>query len=143
MEQQKTLHITWQRLVDDFSATCPRCCDTEKNLDAAVERLRPLLAQQGIHVALRKKRLRPLAFNRNPLASNLLSIEGKALETWLQAETGTSECCDVCGDSECRTLIYEGFSYEGVPMELIARGILKAVEAIFQVRLDLDPTDPG
>lgn len=135
MEPKKLLHITWQRLVDDFSATCPRCSDTEKNLDAAVNILQPVLAQEGVHLLVQKQRILPLVFNQNPLDSNRISIEGKPWETWLSAETGQSKCCDVCGDNECRTLIYEGNAYEDVPVKLISHGILRAAEAIFHVEL--------
>jgi hypothetical protein len=136
MEQQKLLHITWQRLVDDASATCPRCSDTGKNLDAAVDKLRPVLERQGIQIVVQKKRILPLAFDKNPLDSNRISIGGKTLETWLHAETGKSKCCDACGDNECRTLLFEGNAYEDLPRELIVRGILRAVEAIFHIQLD-------
>jgi hypothetical protein len=135
MEQQRLLHITWQRLVDDFAATCPRCGNTGENLDAAVDILQPVLAREGIHLLVEKKRILPLVFNQNPLASNRIFIEGKPLENWLSAETGQSKCCDVCGDNECRTLIYEGNAYEDVPVKLILLGILRAAVAIFHVEL--------
>jgi len=69
------------------------------------------------------------------LDSNRIYIEGKPLENWLNAETGKSQCCDACGDNECRTLIYEGTAYEDVPAGLIVLGIVRAVKAIFQVEL--------
>jgi hypothetical protein len=131
---RKVLHVTWQRLVDGTDATCPRCRDTETHLDDAVAFLRPLLAGQGIEILLQKKRIPPLFFKRHPLASNVISIEGKHLESWLQAETGRSPCCDICGDNECRTLTLEGKTCEAVPVDLIVRGILKAVETIFGVK---------
>ena len=135
MEQQRLLHITWQRLVDDSSTTCPRCADTGENLDAALDILQPVLAQEGIHLLVEKKMILPLVFNQNPLDSNRIFIEGKPLENWLNAETGKSQCCDACGDNECRTLIYEGAAYEDVPVKLIMLGILRAAEAIFHVKL--------
>lgn len=122
--------------MDDSSATCPRCSGTGENLDAAVDILQPVLAQEGIHLLVQKKRILPLVFNQNPLDSNRIFIEGNPLETWLNAETGKSQCCDACGDNECRTLIYEGNAYEDVPVKLIMRGILTAVEAIFHIQLD-------
>lgn len=142
MKQKKILHIVWQRLLDDSATTCPRYGDTGENLDAAVDILQPVLAQEGIQILVEKKRLLPMAFNQNPLDSNQISIEGKLLETWLHAETGKSPCCGVCGDNECRTLIYEGNAYEDVPLELIMLGILRAAEGTFYVELaqytDLD-----
>ncbi|MBN1548913.1 MAG: DUF2703 domain-containing protein [Syntrophaceae bacterium] len=148
MGKKPCLHITWQRLVDDFSATCPRCNDTEQNLDTAVDILHPVLVQKGIHILVQKKRILPMGFNQNPLDSNRIFIEGKPLETWLNAETGKSPCCDACGDNECRTLIYEGTTYEEVPRELIIRGILRAVEAIFNINTNdkdmfVNIGDPG
>jgi len=137
---QKLLHVTWQRLLDDAAVTCPRCSDTEKNLYAAVNILQPLLAQQGIHILLQKKSILPLAFSQNPMASNLILIEGRPLENWINAETGKSKCCDVCGDNECRTLIFEENVYEDVPVKLIVRGILKAVGMIFNIQIDNEDT---
>ena len=133
MEQTFVLHITWQRLVDDASATCPRCNDTGKNLDTAVDILKPVLAPEGIHLLVQKKRILPMAFNQNPLDSNRIYIEGKPLENWLNAETGKSQCCDACGDNECRTLIYEGTAYEDIPAKLIVLGILRAAKTIFHI----------
>jgi len=138
---RKVLHVTWQRLVDDTGVTCSRCRETETRLDEAVTVLRPLLSGQGIEIILRKKRILPLAFNQDPLASNIISIEGKPLESWLQAETGRSPCCDVCGDNECRTLSFEGKTYEAVPVELIIRGLLRAVETVFGIKLERLPED--
>jgi len=134
---RKVLHVTWQRLVDEADATCPRCHGTEANLDEAVAVLRPLLAGQGIEILLQKKRILPLVFNQNPLDSNIISIEGKHLENWLHAETRQSPCCDACGDNECRTLRLEGKTYETVPVELIIRGVLRAVRTIFGVILEI------
>ena len=45
--------------------------------------LQPVLAQEGIHLLVEKKRILPMAFNQNPLDSNRIFIEGKPLETWL------------------------------------------------------------
>ncbi len=131
----KHLHITWQRLVDDFAATCPRCSDTGENLDAAVDILQPVLAREGIQLLVQKQRILPMAFNQNPLDSNRIFIEGMPLESWLNAETGTSPCCEACGDNECRTLVYEGNAHEDVPLELIMLGILTAAEATFHIEL--------
>ena len=136
MEQKKFLHITWQRLVDDFSATCPRCNETEQNLDTAGDILHPVLVRKGIHIFVQKKCILPMAFNQNPLDSNRIFIEEKPLESWLNAETGKSPCCDACGDNDCRTLIYEGRIYEDIPVKLIVSGILEALKAIFQIELD-------
>jgi len=138
---RKILHVTWQRLVENTGLTCSRCHETEACLDEAIGALRPLLSGQGIEIILQKKRILPLAFNRDPLASNIISIEGKRLESWLQAETGRSPCGDVCGDNECRTLSFEGKTYEAVPVELIIRGLLRAVETVFSIKLERLPED--
>ena len=136
-EKQKVLRIKWQRLVDDSNSTCARCSDTEINLDQASNILRPLLEKQGIDIILLKKRILPLAFNQNPLDSNIIYIENKELESWLNAEIGKSQCCDVCGDNECRTLKLEGKTYEAIPVELIVRGITIAVESIFGIQIHI------
>ncbi|MGT2490314.1 DUF2703 domain-containing protein [Cupriavidus basilensis] len=41
---------------------------------------------------------------------------------------GSSPCCSVCGDSECRTVDVGGTSYEVVPEELMVKaGLIAAL----------------
>lgn len=121
----RQLVLSWQRLLVD-GTTCPRCSDTEKELEKAYA-LFPL----GVAVVFEKHELTPEEFQGNPLVSNLLFINGRPLEERLGTRVGTSECCSVCGQEECRTLEVEGRVHEVIPCELIVRGALCALQELF------------
>lgn len=122
----KTLHIIWQRLVDDRGQTCDRCSRTETSLEDAVQRLNHSLKELGIDVVLEKKILSPSTFLADPLESNRIWIAGEPFEKWLSATIGQSKCCSTCGDSDCRTVTVEGKTYEAIPVELIVEAGLRA-----------------
>ncbi|MBE0504744.1 MAG: DUF2703 domain-containing protein [Desulfuromonadales bacterium] len=35
-------------------------------------------------------------------------INGKLLEEWIGGQTRQSQCCDVCGPNDCRTMAVDG-----------------------------------
>jgi hypothetical protein len=123
---KKSLVIYWQRLVSDGS-TCPRCGSTEDELDKAVSQLKEKLNPKGIEVILEKQELTLEEFKQNPLKSNKIMLNDQLLEDLLDAKTGQSKCCDVCGDEECRTMETGEKSYETIPASLIVEAGLKAV----------------
>lgn len=125
-ENNNILSISWRRLISDGS-TCPRCGSTEDELDKAVSQLKEKLAPQGIEVILKKEEITIDEFKQNPLESNRITFNGHSLEDLLNAKTGHSKCCDVCGDEECRTIEAGGTNYETIPAELIVEAGIKAV----------------
>jgi len=124
-----TLTITWQRLVEG-GETCPRCSATEEELDKAVGQLAAALEPLGIAVVFKKEELTAAAFKAAPAASNRIWLNGRLLEDWLGGGSGTSVCCDVCGDEECRTVVVDGEEYESVPAALVVRAGLAAASAL-------------
>ncbi len=120
------LNIIWQRLTS-HSETCERCRSTGEEIEKAVEKLEASLSSLGINVALQKKKLSEDEFKNNPQESNRIFINGDPLEEWIGAKSSQSECCDVCGENECRTVIVNGKEYETVPSDLIVDAGLKAV----------------
>ncbi len=128
-ENVKILTISWQRLISEGS-TCPRCGSTENELDKAVERLTSALSPLKIKVELRKTELTLEEFKKNPVKSNSISFNGELLEDLVRAKTGQSQCCDVCGDEECRTVEIGGESHEIVPAELIVKAGLAAASKL-------------
>jgi hypothetical protein len=48
------------------------------------------------------------------------------MEQWLGASVGSSRCCSVCGDAECRTVEVEGMTFEAIPEALVVRAALLA-----------------
>ena len=70
-------------------------------------------------------------FTANPLESNRIWIAGRPMEDWLRGNVGSSRCCSVCGDSDCRTLEIQGTSFETIPETLIVKaGLLAAAELL-------------
>jgi len=129
--EMPVLTIKWQRLVDQKGQTCPRCGATETEVDKAFGRLRESLAALGVEVRLEKGVMDMPTFQGNPTESNSIWVAGRPLEEWLGAHVGQSECCGPCGDTECRTIIVGGNTYEEIPAELIERaGLMAASEII-------------
>jgi len=122
----KILRIKWQRLVDTSGDTCPRCRETGQAVDSAVEKLERALAPLGIQVEAQMTEISPETFAENPIESNKIRINGRLLEEWLGGTTGTSPCCDACGDAECRTTTIAGATYEAIPEHLIVQAGLMA-----------------
>ena len=126
----KTLKIRWQRLVSK-GETCPRCGATGKEMEKALQTLEQSLAPLGIKVALEKQELNQSEFQKDPLQSNRIWIEGRSLEEWLGLKVGQTPCCQTCGDAECRTLVTTGQVYESIPAELIVKaGLLAASKLV-------------
>ncbi len=129
--KMKTLRIKWQRLVDEQGETCDRCGATEAAVDEALQKLKRSLNQLDIEVVLEKEAISPSSFLSAPLESNRIWISGRPLEEWLSATSGKSQCCSACGDSDCRTLIVNGKTYEAGPAELIIKaGLLAAAQLL-------------
>lgn len=127
----KVLPMTWQRLVNDAGQTCPRCRDTGSEVQAAVKRLRQALAPLGVEPQFQTQELSEATFLAEPVVSNRILINGEPIEHWLGAQTGTSPCCEQCGDNECRTLAMDGQTYEVIPQALIVRaGLIAATRML-------------
>ena len=58
------------------------------------------------------------------------------MEDWLRGSVGSSPCCSVCGDADCRTVEISGTTFEAIPEWLIIKAALIAVAAT------LDGTTP-
>jgi len=130
----KHLPILWQRLVSEQGTTCPRCHSTGEEVQRAVEKLKLALAPLGVMPALQIEQIGEATFLKDPLQSNRILIGGQTIEHWLGGQTGSSRCCNECGDNECRTVEVGGTSYEVIPEELLVRaGVIAAARM-------LDPT---
>lgn len=130
------LKIRWQRLVNQAGNTCPRCTDTGDTVEAAFAKLRKSMSALGVEVELEKKTLDFSIFTNDPLQSNRIWIAEKPLEEWIGGTVGESQCCDVCGDSECRTISIDQSTFEAIPENLIIRAGLLAAADIFQKSID-------
>lgn len=130
----RILPIIWQRLVNAQGRTCPRCQGTGDEVLHAVERLQVALAPLGVEPRLETVELDEAAFLERPSESNRVWIAGKPFEEWLDARTGSSRCCDECGDNDCRTVEVAGQTYEVIPEGMLVRAGMIAASRM------LDPT---
>ncbi len=127
----KTLQISWQRLVDEQGETCERCGTTETAVEDAMQLLKQSVKGLGVDVVLEKSIIDNSAFKENPLESNRIWIGDKSLEDWLSATTSVSQCGTACGDSNCRTMVVDGKSFEAIPSELIVKaGLLASAQLL-------------
>ena len=122
----KPMTILWKRLVTN-GETCPRCGDTGRELEVAVNKLKVVLGPLGIEPQLRTEELDEATFKTNSAESNRVWIQGRPLEDWLGADVGMSRCCAACGDSDCRTIEVGGRVYETIPEDQIVKaGLISA-----------------
>ena len=121
----KPMTILWKRLVTN-GQTCPRCGDTGRELEAAVNKLKVVLGPLGIEPLLQTQEIDEATFKTNTAESNRVWIQGRPLEDWLGADVGMSRCCSACGDSDCRTIEVGGRVYETIPEEQIVKAGLIA-----------------
>lgn len=127
----KRLTIRWKRLVNEKGQTCRRCGATGETVRGAANKLKKSLAEFDIEVNLKTENLDFPAFTKDPLQSNRIWIAEKPLEEWLGATVGQSTCCDVCADSECRTISIKNTVFEEIPEKLVIRaGLLAAAELL-------------
>ena len=125
----KVLTIRWQRLVSQ-GRTCDRCGSTQLELERAMKVLTDALRPLGIEPRLQVGEIDQAVFSADPAESNRIWIAGKPLEDWITADVGSSRCCSVCGESECRTVQLGGDSFEVIPEQLIVKAALRAASAM-------------
>lgn len=136
----KTITISWQRLVDEKGQTCERCASTEEELQKAFQSLKQSLTPLRIEVILEKKALNPTTCAKDISQTNRIWVGERTLEEWVGAQVGKSPCgfcCEELGDSvECRTIIFEGKTYETIPANLIIKASLLAASQLLTVGPD-------
>jgi hypothetical protein len=127
----KQLTIAWQRLVSN-GKTCDRCSDTQHEVQRAVATLKDVLRPLGIEPVLETRSIDDATFRADPSASNRIWVHGKPMEEWLGATVGSSQCCSVCGDNDCRTVEIGGTTFETIPERLLVRAALIAAAQLLE-----------
>lgn len=122
----KSLPIIWQRLVSADGRTCDRCGATQQEMQRAVSKLKQALHPLGIEPTVEIREIDEKSFKANPSESNRIWIAGKPMEEWLGAKVGSSRCCLVCGESECRTVKMGAAEFETIPEVLVLKAALAA-----------------
>ena len=132
----KQLRIAWQRLVDAKGRTCDRCDATYEEMRRAFDKLKEALRPLGIEPTLEIREIDKKTFEAKPAESNRIWIAGRPMEEWLGARVGSSPCCSVCGESQCRTVQVGSTTYEAIPQELLIKAALVAASQL----LELEPS---
>ncbi len=132
-----SLPIVWQRLVSADGKTCDRCDATYQAIQRAFNTLKETLRPLGIEPTLETRELDEKSFKANPSESNRIWFAGRPMEEWLGARVGSSRCCSVCGNSECRTVEVAGATFEAIPEKLFLKAALIAAAQL------LDPATEG
>jgi hypothetical protein len=88
--------------------------------------LREVLGPLDIEPVLETREIDDATFRRDPSRSNRIWVNGRPMEDWLDATVGSSPCCSVCGDADCRTVEVSGTTFETIPGRLLVRAALIA-----------------
>ncbi|WP_346927501.1 DUF2703 domain-containing protein [uncultured Arthrobacter sp.] len=95
-----------------------------------VAKLREVLAPLDMTPVLEIAEVAKATFQANPPESNRIWIAGRPMEDWLGATVGSSRCCSVCGDNDCRTVQIRGTTFEAIPEKLILQAALAAASEL-------------
>lgn len=123
----RTLNIEWRHL-DLGKGTCLRCSKTGKTLNQVITELKKELEPEKIKIIFKETKLSEKEIQQ----SNMIFINGKTLESILSgakvAENYCSSCTCLTGnETYCRTIHYNGKTYEEIPEELIRKAVFKTL----------------
>jgi hypothetical protein len=121
----RTITIEWF-FYDRAGQTCGRCTESYRSVRNAVERVAPVLKEQGIAVELKKHRVS----EDNRDQSNFVTVNGKDIMELLNERSDIFTFCRSCTElsgnpSECRTFIYRNRAYESVPEEMLEEALYR------------------
>ena len=124
----KKLVIEW-RHYEKAGQTCLRCSATGKTLENVISDLREELAPQGIEVTFVETNL-PV---EELAQSNTILFNGVPLEELLAGAEISESACHSCScltgtDALCRTVEYEGKTYEEIPEALIRKAAFHVLQ---------------
>lgn len=108
---------------------CERCQGSDKNLDEAIELIKPILTKLGFTLAIHKVNVNTmeLAKKYRFLSSPTVRINQNDIELSVK-EDNCKSCGDLCGDTvDCRVFTYDGKEYHEPPVEMIIDGILRSI----------------
>lgn len=119
------LRVEW-RHYNKAGATCDRCGDTGVNLKQVIDEF----VAKGVQIELHETLLEADRIAE----SNLVLINGVALEELLAATVGESDCpscgCLTGTETSCRTVQCGGETFEELTPELLRKGIEAALVAV-------------
>lgn len=122
------LTIEW-RHYEKEGATCDRCAATGTSVREVLAGLRDELAGQGVTITFEETILPEELMAQ----SNMVLFNGILLEDLLGSATAAETDCQSCScltgtTTACRTVEYEGRSYEDIPADLIRQAAYAALQ---------------
>ncbi|MFH1013203.1 MAG: DUF2703 domain-containing protein [Thermoplasmatota archaeon] len=123
-----TIHIEWKHL-DLEHGTCLRCSKTGKTLHEVITELKMELQPKNVNISFTETKLSEEQIHQ----SNMILINGSPLERILSgAEAGETYCascsCLTGKENYCRTIKYNGETFEEIPEILIRMAVLKILQ---------------
>ncbi len=124
----KSLCIEWKHL-DIENSICLRCSKTGKTINQVINELKNELKPEGIKINFKETKL-----SENEIKEpNIILINAIPLEEILSDATIDENYCKSCScitgsDAYCRTIEYQGKTYEEIPGELIRRAVFKILK---------------
>ncbi|PMP96717.1 MAG: heavy metal sensor signal transduction histidine kinase [Thermodesulfobacterium geofontis] len=125
------IKVTWQGLIDKNGKTFERFNKTYLNIESALRKLDPLISNLGIKIILEKKELTEEEFEKDPLSSNRVFINGEPIEDILNLKIGESICCGTCKGLECRTILEDKKETEEIPEKYIITALFAKIREKF------------
>jgi hypothetical protein len=121
------LIIEWRHYVE-AGETCTRCSATGNTLEDVIRDLRNELNTHGVQVVFIETDLPKEELSQ----SNLILFNGVPIEELLEGAAASENACCSCScltgeDAFCRTVEYDGKSYEDIPPELIRKAAYEAL----------------
>ena len=121
------LSIEWKHYEKE-GVTCLRCSATGITLAQVVAQLQQELAPQGVTIRFTETKLTE---GEIP-SSNLILLNGTPMEELLAGAEASENLCASCGcltdrETFCRTIEFEGKSYEEIPEGLIRKAVYRAI----------------
>lgn len=125
---KRELAIEWWHY-DKEGATCDRCAATGTSVREVVAEFAREFEPRGVTVKLKE-----ISLPQEQMAqSNMILFNGVALEDLLDEATADESHCSSCScltgtDTSCRTVEYQGKTFEEIPVHLIRKAACKALD---------------
>jgi hypothetical protein len=122
------LEIEWRHLEKD-GITCIRCSDTGEALDEVISKLADECKPCGLDIIFKETKLGEQDISE----SNIILFNGKPIESVLPEAKASESCCESCCEllgspTFCRTLEFNGKSYEGIPSSIIRQAVCEIAQ---------------
>ncbi|MEM7145340.1 MAG: DUF2703 domain-containing protein [Verrucomicrobiota bacterium] len=136
-DARPTLKIRWKRLVvGEEEKTAPEFASAESALDRSVAALKKALTPLGVEVILQKAGVTQAEFDKDPMISNRIWINGAALTTYLP-ESKVGSVRDEESGNLYRTVSFAGGQFRDIPPQLIVHaGLIAAADSVKETLTD-------